>query len=277
MANSAEDATNETSGNPGALARASLAMFRLRWGASRATASCMGTSLPVSRGSSKRSILARSMAYDRRLLSNQRHLSETWLSAQWIDAVRWGFPNSGSDTRILKISSEFFGRTLKTVVVIAGLSAKRQKPSLSKWQNPSFWPPLDWARSIVDARTGQHSDCVILGFLQRRARFQNKVPNECSLNAGEPGHFWPGSNFGGIRLKGRSAGGWRSGLRRSEKWWRRGHVSFRASRSHAQHLSCHDLRSMNQLRVNARIDTELIRSKCGRTRSFLTGFQFRGD
>src|SRR6266852_6944 len=31
------------------------------------------------------------------------------------------------------------------------------------------------------------------------------------LNAGEPGDFCPGSNFGGINLKDRSAGGWRSG------------------------------------------------------------------
>jgi len=44
---------------------------------------------------------------------------------------------------------------------------------------------------------------------------------------------------GGIRLKDRSAGGWRSGLQRSEKWWRRGHVPFRASHARLQHLPCH--------------------------------------
>jgi hypothetical protein len=72
------------------------------------------------------------MAHDRRLLSNQRHLSETWLSAQWIDVSLVGFPNSGSHTRMLKNKLRIFGRTLKTVVVIVDLSAKRQKPSLSK-------------------------------------------------------------------------------------------------------------------------------------------------
>jgi len=42
-------------------------------------------------------------------------------------------------------------------------------------------------------------------------------------NAGEPSHCWLGSKFGRKALKGRSAGGWRSGRRRSEVRWRRGY------------------------------------------------------
>jgi len=50
--------------------------------------------------------------------------------------------------------------------------------------------------------------------------------------------FLTGFQVGGISLKDRSAGGWRSGLQRSEMWWRRGHVSFRACRPALQHLPC---------------------------------------
>ena len=50
--------------------------------------------------------------------------------------------------------------------------------------------------------------------------------------------FLTGSHFGGIKLKDRSAGGWRSGLQRSEMSWRRGHVCLRACRLALQHLPC---------------------------------------
>ncbi len=42
--------------------------------------------------------------------------------------------------------------------------------------------------------------------------FENKSPK-----CGRTRSFLTGSHFGGIKLKDRSAGGWRSGLQRSEK------------------------------------------------------------
>ena len=50
--------------------------------------------------------------------------------------------------------------------------------------------------------------------------------------------------FRGEALKDRSAGGWRSGRRRSEVSWRRGHSQpfdvFRACRLITEHVLCHE-------------------------------------
>ena len=56
--------------------------------------------------------------------------------------------------------------------------------------------------------------------------------------------FLTGFLVRGDALKGCSAGGWRSGRRRSEGWWRRGHFQplhwvFRACRYSLEHLVCH--------------------------------------
>jgi len=102
----------------------------------------------------------------------------------------------------------------------------------------------------------------------------------------------------GEALKGCSAGGWRSGRRRSEKGWRRGHFRpllwvIHACRFPLEQLACHEKKfSGNYELLGVRIDCfsrralhtdphtgpqNKLTAYKGRTQSFLTGFNFGGN